>query len=214
MKAAICSAASGDHLRLLDISEPTLQRYADIHELDLRLTRYSAPQERPTSWYKLRLLLDLFDEGYEAAMWIDADALIIRYDWNIFQQHARSSLWMVLHNDPDSNPRPNCGVLVAWNELRVRRFLEKAWEQTQYLTHPWWEQAAMLDLLGWELGNGWAKPGLPTEWSDLVGWLGTEWNSMPQDPHPYPIIKHWPGTPFMTRLEEMSREANASFIRP
>lgn len=203
MNVVVCSGASGPHLELLDISAPTFSHYADRNRFDLHIDR-NLGGERPPSWYKIPLLKELLAD-YDAAIWIDADAKVVAHHRNILDDADPSRpLWMVLHRAGDVM-LPNAGVMVAYSDPLLLDFFDAAWGQTQYVDHPWWEQAAMLHLLGYSIDRpgGLASPGPATRWTPLVGWLGTEWNSMPHDPHPHPYIRHFSGMPFLSRLEGM-----------
>ena len=52
---------------------------------------------------------------------------------------------------------------------------------TKYISHPWWENAAVLDLLGYrfELTGNVADNTLEEQILEKVDWLPLEWNSLP-----------------------------------
>lgn len=209
MTAVICSSATGRHTELLDVAEPTLERYADRHGMAVHVERREA-FDRPPSWRKILLLYRLL-EDYETAVWVDADAMFVSFDRDILDTADLSRpLWMCFHRvDSLGHLLPNCGVLVAHRDDRLFDFFDEVWAQEQFIDHPWWEQAAVCHLLGYTVDppGGFAHPGEETAWSDLVGRLGTEWNSMCHDPHPEPVIKHFTGRPFDERLAAMRAEA-------
>lgn len=207
MTVALCTAASGPHTQLLDMAEPALLRYADRWGMTPVVVR-NMQCDRPASWYKLLLISLMLGEEHETVVWVDADTLFVDFDRNILDPALPDRpLWMTLHKVPDGRTVPNCGVLIVHQHPRIRDFLNTAWAQTQYVDHPWWEQAAILHLLGWEVERpgGLANPPTEdTEWTPLVGWLGTEWNSMPlHDPHPHPVIKHYSGMGMPARVDQM-----------
>ena len=197
MTAVLCSAATGDHTALLDIAARSFASYAEHHNFDLCTDPPGEWFTRPTSWFKILRLAGLLEDGYDTAVWVDADAMFVRFDRNIIEAAPPTRpLWMTLHRHPGADhPLPNCGVLVAHKSDRLYEFFDRVWEQTEYVEHPWWEQAAILQLLGWTIDppGGLAHPGKDTEWTPLVGWLGTEWNSMTYDEHPTPYVKHYTG---------------------
>ena len=208
MSVVLCSAAVGPHTQLLDLAEPTFARYAAEHGFDLHVER-DFHIDRPPSWFKLKLIERLhFD--YDTVIWVDADAMVVNPHRNILDAvHPGPSLWMTRHHVAGHVPLiPNAGVMVAQRDFVLHDFFRAAWDQEQFIDHPWWEQAAMLDLLGYHIEppGGLASPGEPTRWTPLVGWLGTEWNSMPHDPHPDPVIRHFTAMSFLSRLEAMRSE--------
>lgn len=217
MTVALCSAASGRHLELLDVAEPTFKRYAAEHGFDLIVDREPDSFGRPTSWHKINMLCDALGKvpRYDTAIWVDADALFVRFDKNILDVTDRDRpLWMTMHKVGGADhPLPNCGVLVAHRHDDLLAFLGNAWRKKHFIDHPWWEQAAILELLGYSIDRpgGLAHPGEPTQWTRLVGFMGTQWNSMPlHDPHPEPMIVHFSGMGFDQRLEGMKEAADAS----
>lgn len=196
---------------MLDIARPALERYAAAHRMDLHTPDIPDRFPRPASWFKVQLVDQLLWDGYETVVWVDADTLFVRFDRSIVDLSPRGhSLWMVKHRiEGRDYLLPNCGVLVAHRDPRLTAFLAEVWRQEQWVTHPWWEQAAILSLLGWnvEQPGGLASPGLSTDWSDLVGFLGVEWNSMRYDPHPDPVVKHYTGMGWAERVRMMREGA-------
>lgn len=212
MTVALCSAAIGPHLQMLNLAEPTFARYADEHGFVLHIVR-DFDLDRPASWYKLKLIERLhFD--HETVIWVDADAMVVNPHRNILDAALPTHpLWMVRHHVAGHVPLiPNAGVIVAHRNFPLHDFFRAAWDMVQYVDHPWWEQAAMLDLLGYHIEppGGLAYPHGDTEWTPLVGWLGTEWNSMGHDPHPDPVIKHFTPMSLTNRLEAMRAEVVAA----
>lgn len=207
MTTALCSAAAGGHVKLLDLAEPTFEKYARQWGWDYH--RGEIGGDRPASWSKLDVIRALMAD-YETVVWVDADAMFVRYDRDILRDtDPARPLWMAMHRVRGlANALPNAGVLVAYKTPRLLEFFDEVYDQEQFIDHPWWEQAAMLHLLGYRIDppGGYATPGIGTEWSPLVGFFGTEWNSMPHDPHPNPLIKHFSGMSFAARLETMRGE--------
>jgi hypothetical protein len=76
------------------------------------------------------------------------------------------------------------------------------WESTQYLNHRWWEQAAVMDALGYDPETGGRVR--ESDWLDGVSWLHKSWNSIRDDRAPDPRIRHWPGFTLTRRAAEMT----------
>ncbi len=215
--SSLCPATmyTSNFSRLGDLCAATLSLYAKRHAASFRVIIPDACEvKRPASWHKLELIRQLFQEGFEFVLWIDADALFLRFDTDIRSLILPDrDIYMVRHALPErygADRVPNCGVLLMRNCPWSETFLSQIWECTQYLNHVWWENAAMLHLLGLHrlLGEGENRPN-----QDLLqhfSFLGTEWNALPRVcAAPNPIINDYAGMEFGQRLSEMSQD----FIR-
>ena len=64
--------------------------------------------ERPPAWRRVRLIPELFERGYEYVLWLDADALFVRFDKDVLDElRPDKQLYPVEHNHPD-HPGSNC----------------------------------------------------------------------------------------------------------
>lgn len=184
---ALVTFATGEHERLLALALPRFEAYAERHDYAL-IAEPPAMMLRPPSWMKLSALLDALASGYDAALWIDADVVIVDDSLDLADE-VPDGAWQALvrHHTPDGEV-PNCGVWYVRPDLRP--YLEALWRMDRYLHHPWWEQAALLDLLGYSDD----RPVVlerPTELYDRTFWLGREWNSHEErDRHPAPRFAH------------------------
>jgi hypothetical protein len=91
---------------------------------------------------------------------------------------------------------------------RADAFLRLVWDQDRYIDHVWWENAAILDLLGYRLSP--CGPERPSPHRRLVRFLGNEWNSIQEDPSPRPVIRHYPGRSRQERLARMRADLAAA----
>jgi len=184
-RALVTFALGREHRQLLQLSLPRIAGYADRHGYELHADPPGV-RTRPASWLKVAALLDLLEE-HDEALWIDCDVVIVEPELDLADEvpfHA----WQALarHHTADGEV-PNCGVWYVRQEARPA--LERIWRLDRYLDHPWWEQAAMIHLLGYagqplELRE-------PTELYERTHWLGLEWNSHEQhDQHPAPRFAH------------------------
>jgi hypothetical protein len=89
----------------------------------------------------------------------------------------------------------------------MQPWLEQLWRMDEYLAHPWWEQGALCQLLGYT-----GRPlrlAAPTELYWRTHWLGLEWNSHEErDRHPTPRFAHATYGPLGWRLTVMQQRAN------
>lgn len=144
MSSAVVTLATGQHERLLEIARPSFEAFADRHGHDLVIAEPFDIQ-RPPAWQKLPLLRDLLLSGYESVLWLDADVVIVDDTEDVV---APDGCWQTLveHHTNDGLV-PNTGVWLARPPM-VPVF-EQMWRMVEYVQHPWWEQAALVALMGY-----------------------------------------------------------------
>lgn len=213
----LCTWATGPHEQLLALTRPSLEQYADRHGYDVELRTTPATHGRPASWGKVELLRELV-ATHQVVVWIDADAVIVdqRADMASELRPGRD-LYVVAHRY-DGNVLPNFGVVMmrggAWSE----RFLARLWDRTEFLEHRWWENAGVIEMLGYDdhwpwqtradgvaLGYGdapitWRRP---TMTRLRTRFIDKRWNSVWADESPEPVIQHFPGKSQEERLQMM-----------
>ena len=106
--------------------------------------------------------------SHDLVLWIDADAVIVDSSRDIADELAPDRfLGLVRHGDV-----PNTGVMLLRSGDLARDLLDRTWSATRLIDHPWWENAALLDALGYDLpgalepglrgrGRGWRAPRRP-----------------------------------------------------
>lgn len=174
----------GEHARFLGVSLPTFARYAAEHGYDLFVPQASffegRGEGRAASWLKIPLLRSLFSAGYEEVLWLDADAVVRRFDRDIFADCTNAPLHMVVHETEDGSV-PNCGVWCVRSTFWP--YLQSVWKQNGSRRDAgWWEQAAVISVLGGDPDA--AKVSVPSGW--LWGRLPYEWNPHALDPRGVP----------------------------
>lgn len=194
-RRVLCSLASGRYEELLAVSSITFEAYAARHGYDLELrSRLPAP-ERPAAWSKIALVRELI-ERYDEVLWIDADAIFVDISKDIAELvRPDKDLYLVEHVYAE-NPEwrsANTGVFLLRSTPWARDFLDKVWAAEEYVDHAWWENAAVLDLLGYELAPDLTPPrkARRTELEARVELIGIEWNSTAgASLAPHPRIRH------------------------
>lgn len=124
-------------------TESTKRRYCEQH--GYRFVAYaSALDNRPPSWSKLLALLEGF-ERYPAEwfFWLDADAMIINPAVRLETLVDSCADLLITH---DSNGL-NAGSFLLRRNERTAEFLRKVYAKTAFVDHPWWDQAAMVEVL-------------------------------------------------------------------
>jgi hypothetical protein len=210
---ALCSIGSGPHEALLEISRPTFEAYARRHGYELITSKTSDPA-RPPAWAKVPLLREAL-ESYELVLWIDADAVIVDGRDDIAEELAADRfLGLVRHGEQQV---PNTGVMLWRAGDRAVELLERTWRDTRFVHHPWWENAALLHALGYDLPTalepGWRRRlrrprpfrlARPSPLLAGVQFLPLEWNSVYLDRAPEPRIVHCVGVPVEQRARDMA----------
>lgn len=170
MSRCLVTFAVGDHAELLEIALPSFERFADRHGYELVVAQPSGIQ-RPPSWWKVPVLADALD-SYEEALWIDADVVIVD-DQDDVPVPAGSWQALVEHRTNDGDV-PNLGVWYLREPMSD--VLDEMWKLTDHIDSPWWEQTAMLELLGYDYRQRPVSLFAPTELWDRTHWLETGWN--------------------------------------
>lgn len=201
MRKALCSLGAGPHAELLDVSSETFRLYADRYGYELVLHHDVLEPTRHPAWSKVCVILDALSR-YDLVFWVDADAAIVDASRDVADELAPRSLLGLVAHDYEGQQIPNCGVMVVRNDRRTRRLFEEIWEQTDLLDHKWWENAAMLRLLGYELEPT-VRLVAPTRMNKRVQFLDAGWNSVLVDPAPHPRVNHYPGRSQDYRLEHL-----------
>lgn len=210
MSRALVTFAVGDHEQLLDLSIPGFADYADRHGYHLQA---DPPRMlmRPPSWGKLPVIRAALDD-HDEVLWIDADVIIVDADRDIADE-VPADAWQAItrHHTPEGEV-PSCGVWLVRRPMW--KPLEDMWRLTRYMNHPWWEQAALLDRLGY---NPTVRPVVLDRQTDLYErtcWVGVEWNALaPEfpsgleeiDPHEARFVHCGPGSTATYRAGLMRR---------
>jgi hypothetical protein len=206
-RKALCSIGHGRYEELLRRTAPTLMSYAARHRYDLVLRFAALAGTRPVAWAKIPLIRQLLDD-YDIVLWIDADAIIVDNAHDIAGE-ARAGDWMCLCRHTTSEGLvPNTGVWMFVASTQAKAFLERLDAHRGFDHHHWWENAAVIDLLGYEFdpvrpGAGESVPG--------VRYLDNSWNSVMVDAASQPRIKHYAGKPFDYRAAAIRTDLQATF---
>lgn len=162
---------------MLAANLPVMFAYARKHNLDLAVTRLDG--DRPASWIKVDALQRAL-RSYTAAVWIDADVVITNGTENIFDDLPADKWQGVVEHVTECGTVPNCGVWVCRPQMTP--FLQKARARTRYINHPWWEQADMMEQMGYTFsGPNNARHVTDTDLYQHTQFLPPTWNHHPRD---------------------------------
>jgi len=217
-RRVICSLGRGMHSQLMAVSSPTLASYARRWKWDLFLSSENLAPERPIPWSKVRLMQELLDR-YDTIWWIDADALIVDTTRHILDElPATRDLYLVEHPQASEGAPvvPNFGVVLLRSTEYTRDFLQRLWDMEEFIDHNWWENAAVVTMLGHSIEPPYELVEKTPD-REHVGFLDVAWNSVPdQAESPAPVIRHHArgaDVPFDTRLAGMVADLSASRLR-
>jgi glycosyltransferase involved in cell wall biosynthesis len=200
----VCTLAHGSSAELLEISRPSLRAYAAAHGHAYVEGAMPAGLGRPPAWAKVPLIRELLD-AHELVLWLDADLVVVDPSRDVAAELAAGHVMAIAEHLIGGSHQPNSGVWLLRSAPETRRVLDWIWNAEEYVHHPWWENAALMDLLGYRLHPG-AK--VRDSWLfDHTTWLDKAFNSVPLDAAPRPVIKHYAGEPHERRLEAMRADA-------
>ncbi len=117
---------------------------------------------------------------YEEVLWLDADVAIVDASEDLADSVRPGAYQAMAEMRFEDRTWVNAGVWHLRADERTDRFLQAVWDSTEYIDHVWWENAAVLELLGYSLDN--LGPRRPTPWAEGTQFLSNEWN-MQTVPH-------------------------------
>jgi hypothetical protein len=211
----ICSMATGRHRELMAESVPTMLAYAQRHGWSVVLTSEELEPSRPASWSKVKLIQELI-ASYDFVFWVDADAIIVDLARDLLAEVGDDAdAWFARHPqayDADAAVL-NAGVFLVRTSPFAKDLLQAMWDAEQFVDHNWWENAALLDLLGYSLDPPYAKV-RESDWESRIGVLDLAWNSVPgYCESPRPAVKHHARSDhddFGRRLASMAADREAT----
>jgi len=214
VRKALCCLATGPHQELLAIAQPTFAAYAARHGYDL-VVRTEAPEagERPSAWAKIPLLRELL-RSYDLVLWLDADVVIADDELDLADELDDDRFLAICAHHHSRQSNPNTGVMLLRAGAEADELLERTWALDDDVDHPWWEQASLLRVLGYEVHpHPTCRLVTPDRLLAGVQFVGTEWNSVHLDPAPHTRFLHLAGLPHEERRAAALQTAAASAAR-
>jgi len=160
----------------------------------------------PPAWNKIPLMLDML-KHYQEVVWFDCDLVIVNLTDDFPPIRPESFHAMVRHFEHNSEV-PNSGVWRVHKE--VIPLLHKMMELEVFENHGWWEQAALLTLMGYcvppqghHFPDTQCRCVRPTQWYIGCEFMRLCWNSHPNYRAEKPRIVHCSYRDMQVRLEVM-----------
>ena len=201
MSRALVSFGVGKHKEMLDIAFPSFKAFADRHGWDIYRCD-EVGKARPAPWYKVPVILELLD-NYDEVLFLGADTVIVdgREDMVVPPESWQA---LVEHHTGDGCV-PNTDVWFCRKPMIP--VLNQIWDMEKWLMHGWWEQAALLELMGYNVWQPTRYLGEPTEVYNYTYFLNNSWNVHKWDkPQPeHPRIQH--ATMYPDRIAVMTEWA-------
>lgn len=156
---------------------PRLEAYAHRHGHEFACGNVFGP--RPPSWQKVALLR-LALERYDVVAWIDADVVVTDGSADLLSQLQGGHWQALVEHDAPCGPVPNCGVWVVTQAMLP--VLVSVWDEGGNIDHPWWEQASVMERMGYVITPGpRSRLDTPTMLHAQTTFLSAEWNHHPFD---------------------------------
>jgi hypothetical protein len=186
---SIVTYAEGAHEELLDVAMPTFKEFAHRH--GYHICCFAKSTDWPPAWNKVHHLLAALGM-YDEVVWFDCDLVIVNPTDNFPEMHNLHSL--VRHFEGKSEV-PNSGV---WRLRRgCEELLQGMLKLEVFKEHGWWEQAALLTLMGYAVPPEWmdfrenrCRCVQQTSWYKACQFMRLEWNSHPNFRVDNPRIVH------------------------
>ncbi|RKN85325.1 putative nucleotide-diphospho-sugar transferase [Paenibacillus ginsengarvi] len=205
-RTLICSMAVGGlHIACMRWMAPTVRYYAQRHQMDhllIPLHRNRLHPSRPASWNKVVLLNHML-KSYDTVIWIDADTIMMNPDEHILAGIDPKAPMHVVAHALGRKTIPNTGVWICRNDPRTFKLLEAVWNHTEFVHDGWWEQAALMDMIGYEPRERVCRFRGITPFTSCVHFMDEKWNSRYTAPASKTNIMHFTGP--NKPLEEMER---------
>lgn len=185
---------------------PLMDAYAALHGMHFCCVNLHGVL--PPSWMKIPFILKAL-QHHACVVWIDSDVVIVDGAVNICDDVPAESWQAVVEHETSCGCVPNCGVWVCRQQMRD--VLQEIWSSDKRTTHPWWEQSAVLERMGYEVTDApHASLSQPTELYERTTFLGAEWNDHPHDSRRCGSPRFVHVTQYADRVEEVIRLAGCA----
>ena len=184
---------------------PIMYRYARKHGMDFAVENLAGP--KPPSWEKVGGLIAGLEE-FDRVLWVDCDVVIADDEVNLFDEMGDGSMQAMVEHSTECGLVPNCGVWAVTRDMLG--VLQKIDSSDHHLNHPWWEQAAMLEQMGYLVTDPpTARLVAPTTLYDRTTFLSPRWNHHPKDINRPADARFYHATTYDDRIGFVHAMANA-----
>jgi hypothetical protein len=219
MKIALLTIFDENIRAVAERTVPTMRRYADQFDLEF-IIRPPDSGARKATWGKILRIRDVLRSGFDYCFYVDADAMFVRFDEDIRDHiQADKDLYLCWHGPEETESYApltghfNAGVMVWRNSAWSLNFLDELLRH-RHIGHPWEDQAALLELLGYHQALGMGDDNLDMDRNAHVQKLPLNWNVLAGlVVAPDPIISHFAGRTNDDRLMAIAIESGFQATR-
>lgn len=144
MKIAFLTLSCGDEFgRMAQLVNPAKSRYCARFGYDFLARDELLDTTRPAAWSKILAIQEVLGR-YDWVFWCDTDAVLWNADVGLRQFIAAAGpADAIFQANPDG---PNSGLFFIRTSPWSCEFLHEIYLQYQFIDHPWWENAAIMEL--------------------------------------------------------------------
>lgn len=192
-KLKIITSHDENYNEIGNITKKTMRNYAQKFGFEFEFLEMPNTG-RSQTWNKIISIKDqILKKNHDFIMWLDADAFFPNDAENVVSilndnhEIYLSNHYCSVHKGSNykntilTTNRINCGVMIfKVSEFNIN-FLNKVWSSEKYINHHWFEQAAIMDLIGLKAditGNLNDNQGNDF-YLEKIKFISKEWNSIP-----------------------------------
>jgi hypothetical protein len=183
-KLLITGWAGTEHGMMAAHTAPIMEAYAAKHGADFYMANLIGGE--PASWIKIPYIMEWL-RHVDLVAWVDADVVITERGRgeSIFDAFDRDAWQAVVLHKTECGLVPNCGVWVVAKPMLP--ILTDIWAgRGRFLNHPWWEQAAVMEQMGFmpslnTAGWPYSVDAGDTELRQYTQFLDAKWNDHPRN---------------------------------
>lgn len=139
-KIAIVSLYNEGYKHIGQYSDKNKTRYAKKHNYDIFIYHDTLDTTRPVPWSKI-LAIQKHLSDYDWIYWSDADSLIM--NMNIKLESLIDDTYNMVISKEEANGNLNTGSFLIKNCEWSKKLLQRIYDQTYFINHEYWEQAAL-----------------------------------------------------------------------
>jgi hypothetical protein len=144
MKLAFVTVSAGEEFaRLASLVNPAKRRHCDRFGYDFVAFDEVLDTSRHPSWSKIIAIRRVLPQ-YDWVFWCDTDAVLWNGKYGLRQFVTAASEDAVFQVNHEGI---NAGLFFIRNSSWSFSFLDDVYRQEQFVDHPWWEQATIIELL-------------------------------------------------------------------